>query len=132
MDVQALELSIAFPRPGPVRRPGRIVGRTARPAAAPPGGNPSPGAIARRQARRYAYTGASIAAGLGALLWTTATIPIWPAIDRGLDGTALSGPDRPDDAGRGRARLGVRHGRHNRRLVGAADDLARRACGLAR
>ncbi len=93
MDVQALELSIGFPRPGPVRPPGRGAERTARPAALPPGGNPSPGAIARRQAWLYAYTGASIAAGLGALLWTTATIPVWPAIDPGLDGTALAGPD---------------------------------------
>ena len=93
MDVQALELSIGFPRPGPVRPPGRSAERTARPGAAPPDGGPSPDAVATRQARLYAYTGASIAAGLGALLWATATIPIWPAIDPGLDGTALAGPD---------------------------------------
>lgn len=93
MDVQALELSIGFPHPGPVRPPGRRAERAARLAAAPPGANQSPGAVARRHAWLLAYTGVSIAAGLGALLWTTATIPVWPAIDPGLQGTALAGPD---------------------------------------
>ncbi len=36
-----------------------------------------------------AYTAATIAAGLGALAWTTMTVPLLPAIDTGLDGTVL-------------------------------------------
>ncbi len=38
-----------------------------------------------------AYTAASIAAGLGAVAWTTLTVPILPGIDPGLAGTVFGG-----------------------------------------
>ena len=35
----------------------------------------------------------SIVLGLGALAWTTLTVPLLPAIDPGLDGSSLAGPE---------------------------------------
>lgn len=48
-------------------------------------------AAAVRRFGLFAYTGATIVLGLGMLVWTTLQIPIAPAIDPGLDGTALAG-----------------------------------------
>lgn len=50
------------------------------------------GGAAGRRTALFAYTGASIAAGLATLAWTTLRIPVRPAIDPGLGGTALTGP----------------------------------------
>ena len=62
-------------------------------AGAPRGGDGDGAADATdRLTGLYAYTAASILAGLAALLWTTLAMPLTPAIDPGLDGTALSGP----------------------------------------
>jgi len=47
---------------------------------------------AGRQTALFAYTGASIAAGLATLAWTTLRIPIRPAIEPGFGETALTGP----------------------------------------
>jgi len=48
-------------------------------------------AVVVRRAALFVYTGASIVAGLALLAWTTVAIPIRPAIDPGLAGTALTG-----------------------------------------
>lgn len=45
-----------------------------------------------RRVSLFAYTGASIAAGLVLLAWTTAVVPIRGAIDPRLGGTVLGGP----------------------------------------
>lgn len=95
MDVQALEMSTGFPR-FPLF--GRRVRTPTRPVAVPRGGAPAGGTdgtdtVAGRRAWLYAYTGASILAGLGALLWTTLAVPVLSTIDPGLAGTALGGPD---------------------------------------
>lgn len=50
------------------------------------------GAVSQRRAGLLAYTAASIVTGVGMLAWTTMVNPLWPAIDPGLPGTALSGP----------------------------------------
>ena len=98
MDVQTLELRLGYPR-FPITRP---FGRNADPPApAAPGRGRSPagpgdsGAAASvsRQAWLYAYTAVSIITGLGALLWSTVSVPVLPAIDPGLTGTALGGAD---------------------------------------
>jgi diguanylate cyclase (GGDEF)-like protein len=59
---------------------------------APHGEGDGAAAATGRRAVLYAYTAASIVAGLGALAWTTLQAPIAPAIDPGLDGTPLGGP----------------------------------------
>ena len=45
-----------------------------------------------RRVSLLSYTGASIAAGLGLLVWTTLFVPIGGSINPGLGGTALAGP----------------------------------------
>lgn len=57
------------------------------------GGGGSGSAAATRRIGLLAYTGASIALGIGILAWATATITLWPSIDPGLDGTAVAGPN---------------------------------------
>jgi diguanylate cyclase (GGDEF)-like protein len=50
------------------------------------------GAAGMRRRGLLAYTSASIVAGISLLAWTTATIPVGPAIDPGLAETAVAGP----------------------------------------
>ena len=89
MDVQTLEVSLGFPRlPKIATRPG-VLRRS--PAADPGGGRT--GAVADHRVALLTLTAVSIVAGLGALVWTTLTIPVLPAIDPGLDGTVLAGPN---------------------------------------
>ncbi len=85
MDVQTLEVSLGFPRLP--RTDGFTRQRTPTPAAGP--GNGRASGVATSQAALLAYTAATIVAGLGALAWTTMTVPVLPAIDTGLDGTVL-------------------------------------------
>jgi diguanylate cyclase (GGDEF)-like protein len=90
MDAQALEITFiipGLPRIRTSRRP------AARPAPTSPDPGPGPAAVTSTRTRLHVYTAASIAAGLGALAWTTLQVPIRPAIDTGLTGTALGGPD---------------------------------------
>jgi diguanylate cyclase (GGDEF)-like protein len=94
MDVQSLELNtgLSLPSPRPGRRdPARDID-LARPK--PDGGGDQTGddAVASTRGLLLAYTAASILLGLGALAWTTLTVPLLPAIDPGLDGTSLAGP----------------------------------------
>lgn len=90
MDAQALELALIIPRLPRLR-----ARRRAEPRAipAPPGPAPDPDGIAATQPWLHVYTAGSIILGLGALTWTTLQVPIRPAIDTGLAGTALGGPD---------------------------------------
>ena len=94
MDVHSLELDSGFSLPNPRRRrdPARDVD-LARPK--PDGGGDQTGDEAVASTRRLllAYTAASILLGLGALAWTTLTVPLLPAIDPGLDGTSVAGPE---------------------------------------
>lgn len=94
MDVQALDLSIAFARrsrpSNPDHERDHAADRLAEPSRAG-SGDASP--VAARRPWLHAYTAVSIVAGLAAFLWTTMRVPIMPAIDPGLDGTALGGPD---------------------------------------
>jgi len=48
-------------------------------------------AVVVRRAALFLYTAASIVTGLGLLVWTTLNVMIQPAIDPGLEGTALAG-----------------------------------------
>jgi diguanylate cyclase (GGDEF)-like protein len=53
---------------------------------------PDTGAVASRRGPLLAYTGASIALGLGLLMASTVFVELFPAIDPGLPGTTLAGP----------------------------------------
>src|SRR6478735_9371885 len=88
MDVQALAISNGFPG----RRKARAKPESAARAAPtdPNGGDAV--AIASRRPWLLAYTSLSIIAGLTALAWTTLRVPISPAIDPNLNGTALAAP----------------------------------------
>lgn len=91
MDVQSLQLASGFPIPGRPRLPRR---RDADAPPTPPApGGPAAGALTSTHALLLGYTAASIVLGLGALAWTTLTIPLLPAIDPGLEGTSLAGPE---------------------------------------
>ncbi len=107
MDVLSLELMLPTPRP---HRSGDAVISSFRRRRGPasvrallallmaaitrPGGGGGPGgAVTVRHAGLVAYTGASIALGVALLAWTTVAIPLWPAIDAGLPGTAVDGSD---------------------------------------
>jgi diguanylate cyclase (GGDEF)-like protein len=73
-------------KPTPAVRLARRLDALGRPA--PDSGD---AALVRRMAL-FAYTAASIVAGLALLAWTTLAIPLRPVIDPGLEGTALAGP----------------------------------------
>ena len=49
-------------------------------------------AVEARRGRLFAYTAASIVAGLSLLAWTTVSVPIRGTIDAQLHGTAIDGP----------------------------------------
>jgi diguanylate cyclase (GGDEF)-like protein len=87
MDVHSLQLT--SPLGGP-----RATRRRRRPRAAARPDPRGPEAKAADSTRRLllAYTGTSIVVGLAALAWTTATIPLLPALNPGLDATSLAGP----------------------------------------
>ena len=72
----------------------RATRRRRRPRAAARPDPRGPEAKAADTTRRLllAYTGSSIVIGLAALAWTTATVPLLPALNPGLDGTSLTGP----------------------------------------
>lgn len=53
---------------------------------------PETGEVVSRRGPLLAYTGASIALGLGLLMATTVFVELFPAIDPGLPGTTLAGP----------------------------------------
>ncbi len=91
MDVQSLQLSAGLPVPGRPRIPRRR--DAVSPPTPPTPGGPAAGAISSTRELLLAYTGVSIVLGLGALVWTTATVPLLPAIDPGLAGTSLAGPE---------------------------------------
>ena len=57
-----------------------------------PGSGTRGEAVEARRGRLFAYTAASIVAGLSLLAWTTVTLQIRPAIDPQLRGTAVDGP----------------------------------------
>jgi len=58
-----------------------------------PGAPGSPGSSADvRRGGLFAYTAASIVLGLGLLAWTS-SLPVAPAIDPGLSGSVVAGPD---------------------------------------
>ena len=87
MDVHSLQLTASLGGP-------RATRRRRRPRAATrldPGG-PEAKAVETTRRLLLAYTGTSIVVGLAALAWTTATVPLLPAIDPGLGGTTLAGP----------------------------------------
>ena len=89
MDVHAIELHTGFSLPGrgPTTRRKRRPNPDS-PSAPAKGGGADPEARSTVSTRRLllAYTAASILLGLGALAWTTVTIPLLPAIDPGFDG----------------------------------------------
>jgi diguanylate cyclase (GGDEF)-like protein len=91
MDVQSLQLTSGFPIPGRPRLPRRRVADA--PPTPPSPGGPAAGAVTSTRELLLAYTGVSIVLGLGALAWTTLTVPLLPAIDPGLDGSSLAGPE---------------------------------------
>ena len=84
MDVHAIELHTGFSLPGrgPTTRRKRRPNPDS-PSAPAKGGGADPEARSTVSTRRLllAYTAASILLGLGALAWTTVTIPLLPAID---------------------------------------------------
>ena len=88
MDVQTLAI-----RTGSPGRP-RTRSQPLSPARAAPSdsGGGDAASIAKRRPWLLAYTAVSIIAGLTALAWTTLHVPINPAIDPNLGGTALAGP----------------------------------------
>jgi diguanylate cyclase (GGDEF)-like protein len=88
MDVQPLAISIGLPGLRTTRTISRSSPRT---APADPGGGDA-ATIASRRPWLLAYTAILIAAGLTALAWTTLRIPINPAIDPDMNGSALAGP----------------------------------------
>jgi diguanylate cyclase (GGDEF)-like protein len=88
MDVQAIAISNGFPGRRKTREKPEPLAR----AAPNDSGGGDAAAIASRRPWLLAYTTVSIIAGLTALAWTTLRIPISPAIDPNLSGTALSGP----------------------------------------
>lgn len=93
MDVLTLEVSLGFPRlPRTLELPRRPARTPAPPPTAGPGGDRADG-IADRRSLLLAYTAVTIAAGLGALAWTTLNVPVLPAIDTGLEGTVLGDPN---------------------------------------
>lgn len=90
MDVQVLEMSNGLhdlPGIPGIRRPA-----PRRPAVATPSGGGHATATNHRP-WLLAYTAVSIVAGMAAFLWSTMTVPIRPAINPGLEGTALGGAD---------------------------------------
>lgn len=74
-------------RPALLVRVARRIDGFGRPATTDPGD-----AVVTRRVALLAYTAASIVVGLALLAWTTLVIPIDPAIDPHLFGTALAGP----------------------------------------
>src|SRR5512141_802349 len=62
------------------------------PAVAKPNGG-DPATATNHRTWLLAYTAVSIVAGMAAFLWSTMTVPIRPAINPGLEGTALGGAD---------------------------------------
>ena len=94
MDVHSLALNTGFSLPNPRRgRRDRLRAIDLAPPK-PDGGGDQTGDHAVASTRRLllAYTAASTLLGLGALAWTTLTVPLLPGIDPGLDGTSLAGP----------------------------------------
>ena len=90
MDVQSLQLTSWPPSRAPEAPTPSGCGR---PAARLRRRGPAAGAVASTRELLLGYTGVSIVLGLGALVWTTLTIPLLPAIDPGLEGTSLAGPE---------------------------------------
>ena len=89
MDVHSLQLTAPLGWPARHPPPQAPARRRHRPdPRGPPRRKP------RTTTRRLllAYTGSSIVIGLAALAWTTATVPLLPAFNPGLDGTSLTGP----------------------------------------
>src|SRR6478735_5638470 len=88
MDVQTLAIRNGFPD----RRQTRAKPQAPPRSAPADSGGGDAASIARRRPWLLVYTSVSIIAGLTALAWTTLRVPISPAIDPNLDGTALAGP----------------------------------------
>src|SRR3954451_6529712 len=88
MDVQPFAVSFGIPGEPEARTMPRAPSR----AAPVDSGGGNDATIADRRPMLLAYTAASIIAGLTALAWTTLRIPISPAIDPRMDGSALAGP----------------------------------------
>ncbi len=89
MDAQTLEVSLGFPR---LPKRATYHGVLRRSPAADPGGGRT-AAVADHRVALLVLTAASIVAGIGALVWTTLAIPVLPAIEPGLGGTVLAGPN---------------------------------------
>ncbi len=87
MDVHSLQLTAPMGGPRTTRRR-----RRPRAAARPDPRGPEAKAADTTRRLLLAYTGSSIVIGLAALAWTTATVPLLPALNPGLDGTSLTGP----------------------------------------
>ena len=92
MDVHSLDLSAGFPLPGRPRLTRRRDGGVS-PAQPEPGGGAGAASVTSTRALLLGYTAASIVLGLGALAWTTVTVPLLATIDPQLDGTSLAGPE---------------------------------------
>ena len=92
MDVQTLAIRNGFPD----RRQTRAKPQAPPRSAPADSGGGDAASIARRRPWLLVYTSVSIIAGLTALAWTTLRVPISPAIDPNLDGTALAGPSAFD------------------------------------
>jgi len=88
MDVQAIAISNGFRG----RRKTRAKPESLARAAPNDSGGGDAASIASRRPWLLAYTTVSIIAGLTALAWTTLRVPISPAIDPNLSGTALAAP----------------------------------------
>jgi diguanylate cyclase (GGDEF)-like protein len=98
MDVQLVELRTGISTRPPARRPephpATARERTRQSPAGDGGGiGPVAAHATAHRALLLAYTAASISSGLAALVWTTLTVPILPAIDPGLTGTSLARPE---------------------------------------
>lgn len=90
MDVHSLQL-ITVPRMPRYALRRRRDDETPPPTPQPSG--PTVGGATSTRELLLAYTGVSIVLGLGALAWTTVTVPLLPAIDPRLVGTSLAGPE---------------------------------------
>src|SRR6476620_10392020 len=88
MDVQTLAIRNGFPD----RRQTRAKPQAPPRSAPADSGGGDAASIARRRPWLLVSTSVSIIAGLTTLAWTTLRVPINPAIDPDLNGTALAGP----------------------------------------
>ncbi len=93
MDVHSLELNTGFSLPNARRRRDAVPDADLARPKPDRGDQAGDESVASTHRLLLAYTAASILLGLGALAWTTLTVPLLAAIDPGLDGTSVAGPE---------------------------------------